>query len=138
MPATPRVLDFDVSVDRDGTAASGVDASELEREGGWSAEHFVLAGLVHCTLASLAHAAKRAEVEVVANGRAHGRVTKREEDGLYAFVEIEASYDVDVSPPLAPAALADLLARAERGCFVGNSLTARPSYRWTVNGAEVA
>jgi uncharacterized OsmC-like protein len=138
MPATPRVLDFDVSVDRDGIAASGVDGSELEREGAWSAEHFVLAGLVRCTLASLTHAAKRAEVEVVANGRAHGRVTKREEDGLYAFVEIEASYDVEVSPPLAPAALADLLARAERGCFVGNSLTARPTYRWTVNGAEVA
>jgi hypothetical protein len=74
---------------------------------------------------------------VIAQGRAHGRVTKREEDGLYAFVEIEASYDVDVSPPLAPPALADLLARAERGCFVGNSLTARPTYRWTVNGAEV-
>jgi uncharacterized OsmC-like protein len=131
------VLDFDVSVERDGTATSGVDGSELEREGAWSAEHFVLAGLVRCTLASLAHAAERAEIEVIATGRAHGRVTKREDDGLYAFVEIEATYDVEISPPLAPAELTDLLARAERGCFVGNSLTARPRYRWTVNGVAV-
>jgi hypothetical protein len=31
----------------------------------------------------------------------------------------------------------DLLDRAERGCFVGNSLTARPAYHWTVNGEAI-
>lgn len=25
----------------------------------------------------------------------------------------------------------------ERGCFVGASLTAKPRYRWTVNGKEI-
>jgi hypothetical protein len=36
------------------------------------------------------------------------------------------------------AAVRDLVARAEKGCFVGNSLVARPSYHWTVNGEEVS
>ena len=137
MAATPRVLEFDVSVDRDGTATSGRGGRRIEQDEAWLAEHLVLAGLVRCTLASLAHAAKRAEVEAAASGRAQGRVTKREDDGLYAFVEIEASYDVELSPPPTPEALAELLAWAERGCFVGNSLTARPSYRWRVNGKDV-
>jgi hypothetical protein len=61
-------------------------------------------------------------------------VTRREDDGLYAFVEIEASFDVELSPPLETEALAELIERTERGCFVGNSLTARPRYSWTVNG----
>jgi uncharacterized OsmC-like protein len=137
MTTAPRVLEFDVSVERDGTATSGVPGPELEREDAWSAEHFVLAGLVRCTLTSLAYAAKRSGIEAIARGRAHGRVTKRESDGLYAFVDIEASYDVELTPPLTGEPLAELLARAERGCFVGNSLTARPHYRWTVNGVGV-
>jgi uncharacterized OsmC-like protein len=135
--ATPRVYEFDVSVDRDRTATSGLGGPGIERTDVWSAEHLVLAGLVRCTLDSLAHAARRAGLEAVAEGRAHGRVTKREQDGLYAFVEIEASYEVELSPAAAPEVLAELLARAERGCFVGNSLTARPRYRWTVNGVAV-
>ena len=31
-----------------------------------------------------------------------------------------------------------LLEKAERDCFVGASLTARPRYTWLVNGREVA
>ena len=30
-----------------------------------------------------------------------------------------------------------LVARAEHGCFVSNSLTAKPRHRWIVNGQEV-
>jgi organic hydroperoxide reductase OsmC/OhrA len=135
--STPRVFEFDVSVDRDRTATSGLGGGAFERTDAWWAEHLLLAGLVRCTLDSLAYAARRAGVQAEAEGRAHGRVTKREEDSLYAFVEVETSYDVELSPLPGPEALAELLARAERGCFVGNSLTARPSYRWTVNGVEV-
>ena len=135
--ATPRVYEFDVSVDRDRTATSGLGGRGLERTDVWWAEHLVLAGLVRCTLDSLAHAARRAGLEAEAKGRAHGRVTKREQDGLYAFVEIEASYEVELSPAPAPEVVTELLGRAERGCFVGNSLTARPRYRWTVNGVAV-
>ena len=135
--ATPRVYEFDVSVDRDRTATSGLGGRGIERTDVWWAEHLVLAGLVRCTLDSLAHAARRAGVEVVAEGLAHGRVTKREQDDLYAFVDIETSYEVELSPQPKPELLAELLERAERGCFVGNSLTARPRYRWTVNGVAV-
>jgi len=35
------------------------------------------------------------------------------------------------------AALHELVARAEHGCFVSNSLTARPRHGWIVNGQEV-
>ena len=137
MSTTPRILKFDVAVEPGGTVTSALGGREIAREEGWSAEHFVLAGLVRCTLTSLAHAAKRAGIGAAAHGRAHGRVTRREEDGLYAFVEIESSYEVELSPTLTGEPLAELLEWTERGCFVGNSLTARPRYRWRVNGVDV-
>jgi uncharacterized OsmC-like protein len=138
MATTGRVYEFDVAVDRTGTATSGLGGTPIERSEEWWAEHLVLAGLVRCTLASLAYSARRAEVEVTAEGRAHGTVTKREADGLYAFVAVESSFEVELSPPLEPDALATLLEKTERGCFVGNSLAARTRYRWRVNGEEVA
>ena len=130
------MLEFDVSVDAGGTARSGAGGEAIAVVDGWLAEHLVLAGLVRCMLASLAHAAKRAELDVEARGSAQGTITKRG-DGLYAFVEIEARYEVDLTPAPSGEALAELLERAERGCFVGNSLAARPRYRWTVNGERV-
>ena len=137
MTTTPRILEFDVSVDADGTARSGADGGTIPALEGWLAEHLVLAGLVRCMLSSLAHAARRAELDVEARGSAHGTITKRE-DGLYGFVEIEAHYEVDVRPAPSAEAQAELLERAERGCFVGDSLVPRPVYRWTVNGERVA
>ncbi len=131
------MLEFDVSVNRDGTARSSRGGIEIAADDAWLAEHLVLAGLVRCMLASLAHAANRADLDIRAEGSAHGMVTKRDEDGRYAFVDVEARFDVEVSPSPAPDVLADLLARAERGCFVGNSLASRPRYRWTVDGIDV-
>ena len=136
MGTRPQIHEFEVAVDRDGTARSGLGGREIAREDAWWAEHLVLAGLVRCTLASLAHAARRAELEASAEGSARGTVTKRDEDGLYAFVEIESSLNVEVSPAPERAAITALLDWTERGCFVGNSLTAKPRYRWTVNGEE--
>lgn len=137
MTTRPRVLAFAVSVDEHRVARSGLGGSPLPREAEWWAEHLVLAGLVRCTLQSLDHAARRAGVNCVASGAAHGVVTKREHDGLYAFVEIEATLEAQLAPAPEPAALAELLARAERGCFVGNSLAPKPRYRWIVNGEEI-
>jgi len=37
-----------------------------------------------------------------------------------------------VLPEAALAELADLLAKAERDCFISASLTTKPTYRWTV------
>jgi organic hydroperoxide reductase OsmC/OhrA len=138
VPTQPRVLQFDIAVDRSGDAHSALGGSALPREVEWWAEHLVLAGLVRCTLASLDYSARRAGVDVVSSGSAHGVVTKRADDGLHAFVEIETTLDVQVTPALDVDGLRGLLARAEHGCFVSNSLTARPRHRWIVNGEEVA
>ena len=137
MATRPRVHEFDVSVSRDGTAQSALGGSPLTTEAAWWAEHLLLTALVRCSLALLRHAARRAALAVSAKGSAHGRVTKRE-DGLYAFVEIEARFDVQLTPAPANDVVASILRWAERGCFVGNSLATRPRYRWFVNGEEIA
>ena len=138
MPVKPRVHEFDVTVDRDRVARSALGGSPLPREAEWWAEHYVLAGLVRCTLASMEYAARRAGANVVGSGSAHGVVTKREDDGRYGFVEVEASFDVQLAPAPAPEELPEIVAKAEAGCFVGNSLSVRPRYRWMINGEEIA
>jgi uncharacterized OsmC-like protein len=131
------VREFDVSVDSKRTAESALGGTPVAPEEAWSAEHLVLAALLRCTLTSLDYHAQRAGLTAVGSGKAHGTVTKRESDGLYAFVDVEARYDLELDGDLGDEAVLELLDRAERGCFVGNSLTARPGYHWTVNGKEV-
>jgi uncharacterized OsmC-like protein len=118
-------------------------AGELEDEAGialdeppnWSPEHLLLAGLIRCSLKSLRHHAARTRVEIdSASGSARTLVTKRRTDELYAMVETEVELVVAVEPEPTPYELAKLLELAERDCFVGSSLTAKPSYRWVVNG----
>ena len=136
MPTKPRVLEFDVSVNRDRTAHSTRGGSPIPLEDAWSAEHLVLAALVRCTLTSLDYHLRQAGLTASGSGHAHGVVTRRDADGLYGFVEIEARYDVVLDGVLEPEIVAELVEKAERGCFVGNSLTPKPRYRWTVNGKE--
>ena len=126
-----------MTVDRNRVARSALGGSPLAREAEWWAEHYVLAGLVRCTLASMDYAARRAGANCTGSGSAHGVVTRREEDGRYAFVEIEAGFDVQLAPAPDPETLAEVVARAEAGCFVGNSLSVKPRYHWTINGKEV-
>jgi organic hydroperoxide reductase OsmC/OhrA len=136
MAPRPRVLHFDVTVDRAGDAQSALGGSPLPREVEWWAEHLLLAGLVRCTLASMDYAAHRAGYDSVGAGRAHGVIAKRT-DGLHAFVAIETTLEVDLAPPPEPDVVQELVAKAEHGCFVSNSLTARPRHRWIVNGREI-
>ena len=138
MLTRPRALEFDVTVDRNRAASSALGGSALLTEDEWWAEHLVLAGLLRCTLTSLDYSAGRAGVSVVGSGIAHGKVAKRENDGLYAFVDIETMLEVDLAPAPHAVALTELVARAERGCFVSNSLVAKPRHRWVVNGQEVS
>jgi organic hydroperoxide reductase OsmC/OhrA len=137
VPADAKVLTFEITVDRDRSARSGRGGSPIPPEEEWSAEHLLLAGLVRCTLASLEYSARRAGLVLRGAGRARGTVTKREADGRYAFVEIESRLEIELDPQPAMSDVRELVARAERGCFVGNSLTSRQRYRWTVNGEEI-
>ncbi len=100
----------------------------------WTPEHLLLAGLARCTLASLEFHAERMSVRVAGEATAAGVVTKREEDGRYAFVEVECRLDVELESPPEGDRLPELLGLAERDCFVGASLTAKPRYEWRVNG----
>jgi uncharacterized OsmC-like protein len=117
--------------------AGGISAeghAPLEPGEEWTPEHFVLAGLWRCSLASLRFHAERAGIDLVASGSASGRVTRRDDDGRYAFVELECRFDVELEPAPPGDELGALLAKAERDCFVGASLTVEPAYRWRVNG----
>jgi hypothetical protein len=138
VPQQARKLEFEVTVAADGSAASSAGGTPIPATDEWQAEHLALAGLVRCTLASLDYHVRKRDLRATASGSAHGMVTKREEDGLYAFVEIDVELAVDFEPPIGDDVAVELVAGAERGCFVGNSLTARPRYRWVVNGEPVA
>jgi organic hydroperoxide reductase OsmC/OhrA len=95
----------------------------------WTPEHLVLAGLARCTLQSLSFHAAQAGVELAGGASASALVTKREEDGRYAFVEIGVEVAVETEPVPAAEELGALIQKAERDCFVGASLRPSPHYR---------
>ena len=135
MAKRPKTFRFGVAVDRARElSAEDADPGAVTLPDGWQAEHLLLAALVRCSLTSLRYHAHRAGADVVGEGKASGLVTKRESDGRYAFVEVEASFDVELEPAFEGEALGELLAKAERDCFIAASLTVAPAYRWTVNG----
>ena len=110
----------------------------LETPAEWSPEHLMLAALVRCSLKSLGYHARRMGIEArPASGRARTLVTKRERDDRYAIVDTDLELEVEIEPEPEPDALVELLALAERDCFIGSSLTAPPRYRWTVNGRTI-
>ena len=136
MSSRPRVFNYTASVDEAGrTAAEAGQPLELGDE--WSPEHLTLAALVRCTLTSLRHHARRAGIEVVgASGRATGTVTRRDEDSRYAFVDIAVEVTAELDP--APAHPGELVASAERDCFIGASLAVKPAYTWWIDGNRIA
>jgi uncharacterized OsmC-like protein len=128
--------EYAIAVDRAGRlTAEGRAVVDLADP--WTPEHLVLAGLAVCSVTSLRFHAQRANIDLVATASASGTVTRREEDGRYAFVEVDCRLVVELDPAPPGDELTALLVKAERGCFVGASLTAKPHYRWVVNGREV-
>jgi organic hydroperoxide reductase OsmC/OhrA len=100
----------------------------------WTPEHLVLGGLIRCSLESLRYHAKRAGIEVArSSGSAGAMVTKLEGEERYRIVECEVALAVQLRPQPGEDELADLLAKAERDCFIGASLTVKPAYRWTTS-----
>jgi uncharacterized OsmC-like protein len=118
-------------------SAGATHEEPLDPNRTWSPEDLVLAGLVKCTLASLAFYGERENIEVAGSGVADGVVTKRESDDRYAFVEILCGLDVKLEPKPDEEKLGALLDSAEWGCFIGASLTLKPRYEWRVNGEVV-
>jgi organic hydroperoxide reductase OsmC/OhrA len=136
VPVRAKRFEYAIAVDRAGrlTAEGG---GRLDPEEVWTADHLLLAALARCTIESLRFHAGRAGLDAIASAEASGVVTKREQDGRYAFVEIDCALDVELDTTPAPADLDRLIELAERDCFVGASLTVAPRYRWRVNGTAV-
>jgi uncharacterized OsmC-like protein len=132
----PKRFEYAASLDAEGGLLAGGEAPLAPGEP-WTPEHLVLAGLMRCTLESLEFHAKRANVTVRGGAAAEGVVSKREEDGRYAFVELEVGLDIELDPLPEETALVELLDLAERDCFVGASLTQAPRYEWRVNGEVI-
>jgi organic hydroperoxide reductase OsmC/OhrA len=133
----PRVFEYRVSTDSDWTSFSDRGGPGIPREDAWTPEHLLLAALTRCTLTSLGYHAKRAAVTLTATADAHATVTRRDEDGRFAVVAVSVGFQVSFQPRPEPAALRELLARAERDCYIGASLTAKPTYVWNVDGEEL-
>ena len=128
----PKVLEFAAAIDDAGNLAAE-DCPEIRLPPEWTAEHLLLAALLRCSLSSLRYHAKRVGVETSGGGSARGTVTKRASDERYAFVEIDLDLDVRIEPDRE---VDELLASAERDCFIAASLALKPTYRWTVNGVS--
>ncbi len=136
MSVKPKRKTYAIALASDG-ALTAEDRAQLELEEEWTPEHLVLAGLALCSVKSFAYHARRASLESEASARASGVVAPRDNDGTWAFVEIECEIDAHLDPTPASDDLRTLIGKAERGCFVASSLTAKPLYRWTVNGEEL-
>ena len=134
MSARAKSFDYAIEIDeawdarseRGGAVLAGVEEEQ------WAPEHLVLAGLARCSLTSLRYHCRRAGVELTSKASARGTVTRREEDGRFAFVEIAVQADVAFEPRPDDATVAELLTKGERDCFVASSLTAKPTYDWRV------
>jgi uncharacterized OsmC-like protein len=128
-----KAKEFRYAVDlAEGGVVRTEDGTPLGAGPEWTPEHLLLAGLVRCSVESLRYHARRGGIEVAgATGSAAALVTKRESDERYAVVEAEVALDIRLRPHPGDDELAELLAKAERDCFVGASLTVKPVYRWT-------
>ena len=130
MPVTAKVFEYAVELDTGGrlTIPGG---GQLVPPEGWTADHFLLAALVRCSLDSFGYHARRAGHTVTASGSAQGTITKSGADERYRFVSIEVRIEAQLAPRAADSAT--LIAKAERDCFVGASLVVKPEYRWHVS-----
>jgi uncharacterized OsmC-like protein len=136
MAGNAKEFRYAIGLDRTGRVTAD-GRSPVDLEAPWKPEHLVLAGLVRCTLQSLRFHAEPLGIDFLANGSASGMITRRPDDGRYAFVEIDVELDLELHPPPPEGELAALLAKAERDCFVGASLKPSPRYRWSVNGTTL-
>jgi organic hydroperoxide reductase OsmC/OhrA len=135
--ARARSFDYGITLDDAWRAASDRGGDPLPHdEQAWTPEHLLLVALARCTLTSLGYHARRSGLTAAARASARGTVTARESDGRFAFVDVEVTIDVTLTPSPGGEDILALLQKAERDCFVGASLALAPVYRWNVNGQE--
>jgi organic hydroperoxide reductase OsmC/OhrA len=134
MSVSPKSFDYAVSLDETWDARSDRGGGVLAGadEASWTPEHLLLTGLARCSLTSLRYHCVRAGVTLTSSARVRGTVTRRESDGRFAFVDVVVEADVSFEPRPEDPGVAELLAKAERDCFVGASLTTEPRYDWRV------
>src|SRR5262249_30400794 len=114
MSTRAKSFDYAVDVDEASDARSARGGAPLRKdEEHWAPEHLVLAGLARCSLTSLRYHCRRAGVELSSRASARGTVTRREEDGRFAFVEIAVQADVAFEPKPDAATVAELLMKGE-------------------------
>lgn len=123
---------FEYAVEVDGAGRMTIPGGgQFVPPEGWSADHLLLAALVRCSMDSFAYHARRGGHEVTAAGSAQGTITKSGDDNRYRFVSISVRIDAQLQPRTNEPD--DLIAKAERDCFVGASLTVKPEYEWHVS-----
>lgn len=127
--------EYRIELSRGGTLITD-RGNSLDVPPAWTPEHLVLAALARCTLLALEHHARRESLSAGIAATAHGEVDRRE-DGGWGFTRLDCALDVSFDPLPSTDDLQRLLDRAEHGCFVGASLTPKPTYRWRVNGVDV-
>jgi organic hydroperoxide reductase OsmC/OhrA len=139
MPSRSRPREFRHAVDLAPTGElREEDGVRLDVPPEWTPEHLLLAALIRCSLKSLHfHAARSALAVGASSGSTRALITRREADNRYGIVEADVELAVEIEPEPGPAELAELLASAERDCFVGASLSVKPRYRWTMNGRTI-
>lgn len=130
MAVTGKTFQYAVELDGGGRLTIPGGGQFVPPEG-WSADHLLLAAVVRCSVDSFAYHARRAGHEVAATGSAHGTIMKTGADGRYRFVTIGVRLDVQLTPRVSDPS--DLIAKAERDCFVGASLALAPEYEWHVS-----
>jgi organic hydroperoxide reductase OsmC/OhrA len=130
MAVVAKTFEYAVEVDGGGRMTIPGGGQFVPPEG-WSADHLLLAALVRCSIDAFAYHARRGGHEVSASGSAHGTITKSGEDNRYRFVSIGVRIDAQLTPRTNETD--DLVAKAQRDCFVGASLTVKPEYEWHVS-----
>ena len=130
MATTGKSFEYAVELDNGGRLTIPGGGQFVPPEG-WSADHLLLAALVRCSIDSFIYHARRGGHEVAASGSAHGTITKSGDDGRYRFVAIDLRIDVQLTPRTNEPD--DLIAKAERDCFISASLVLKPEYEWHVS-----
>ena len=131
-----KVFDFSSQLDADRSVRSESGAPIVVPDG-WTPENILLAALLRCITSSLEYYAGPQGITVTVTGEAKGTVTLREDVGMFGLVAAEVALDLTLDPLPEPDALVKLLRKAKAGCFVSNSLSVTPEFRFRVNGTDV-